>query len=129
VVAGEKINKATQVNRRVMSIKLVKEEIGKFLAHQEPEVLCIRGKWGVGKTYTWAKELETAQRTNAVKLPRYSYVSLFGVNSLEELKFAVFENVITLSDGLERPIWKHWTHSSRNSGHGESSPRLRSPFR
>src|SRR5262249_52476152 len=85
-----------------MSAKLVREEIGKFLARQEPEVLCIRGKWGVGKTYTWAKELEAAQRADAIKLPRYSYVSLFGVNSLEELKFAIFENVITLSEGVRK---------------------------
>jgi KAP family P-loop domain len=85
-----------------MSITLVKDEIRKFLGRQDPEVLCIRGKWGVGKTYTWAKELEVAQRANAVKLPRYSYVSLFGVNSLDELKFAIFENVITLSEGVRK---------------------------
>ena len=32
-----------------MSVKLVNEEILKFLGRQEAEVLCIRGKWGVGK--------------------------------------------------------------------------------
>jgi hypothetical protein len=85
-----------------MSIKLVNEEIEKFLRREEAEVLCIRGKWGVGKTYTWAKQLEAAQRANAVKRPRYSYVSLFGVNSLDELKFATFENVITLSEGVKK---------------------------
>lgn len=85
-----------------MSVKLVNEEIAKFLGRQEAEVLCIRGKWGVGKTYTWAKQLEAAQRANTVDLPRYSYVSLFGVNSLDELKFAIFENVITLSEGVKK---------------------------
>jgi len=85
-----------------MSVKLVKEEIEKFLGRQEAEVLCIRGKWGVGKTYTWAKQLEAAQQAKVVKRPRYSYVSLFGVNSLDELKLAIFENVITLSDGVKK---------------------------
>jgi len=72
-----------------------------YLRH-EAEVLCIRGKWGVGKTYTWDKQLEAAQQEKTVKLPRYSYVSLFGVNSLDELKFAIFENVITLSEGIKK---------------------------
>lgn len=85
-----------------MSVKLVKEEITKFISRPDAEVLCIRGKWGVGKTYIWAKQLEEAQRTKAVKLPRYSYVSLFGVNSLDELKFAIFENVITFNEGLKK---------------------------
>src|SRR5712671_5048222 len=85
-----------------MSTKLVKEEIAKFLGRADAEVLCVRGKWGVGKTYTWAKQLETAQQSKIVKLPRYSYVSLFGVNSLDELKFAIFENVITLSGGVKK---------------------------
>ncbi|MBB6305022.1 P-loop NTPase fold protein [Rhizobium leucaenae] len=85
-----------------MSVELVKEEISEFLRRVEPEVLCIRGKWGVGKTYTWAKQLELTQKASKVGLHRYSYVSLFGVNTLDELKFAIFENVITLSEGVKK---------------------------
>jgi hypothetical protein len=36
-----------------MSATLVEKEIERFLASPEPEVLCLRGKWGVGKTYSW----------------------------------------------------------------------------
>jgi hypothetical protein len=82
-----------------MSIKLVNDEIARFLARSDPEVLCIRGKWGVGKTYTWRERLREAQQANKIGLKRYSYVSLFGINSLDELTFAIFENVLTLSDG------------------------------
>ncbi|MEW6450585.1 MAG: hypothetical protein AB1490_08065 [Pseudomonadota bacterium] len=85
-----------------MSVKLVNEEIARFLSRTDAEVLCIRGKWGVGKTYTWTKQLEAAQRENSIKLPRYSYVSLFGINSLDELKFSIFENVITLNNGVKK---------------------------
>ncbi len=85
-----------------MSIDLVNGEISKFLQSDKPEVLCIRGKWGVGKTYNWTKRLGEAQKAGNVVLPRYSYVSLFGINSLEELKQAIFENVITLSKGKLR---------------------------
>jgi hypothetical protein len=76
-----------------MSVTLVQEEFGKFVARDGAEVLCIKGRWGVGKTYAWGNALEQAQKANTIKLPRYSYVSLFGVNSLDELKFAIFENV------------------------------------
>jgi hypothetical protein len=85
-----------------MSTKLVREEITRCLARPDAEVLCIRGKWGVGKTYAWAKQLEAAQQRKTVKLARYSYVSLFGINSLDELKFSIFENVITLSEGVKK---------------------------
>jgi len=39
---------------------LVKREIVRFLKSEEPEVLCIRGKWGVGKTYSWKQYLKEA---------------------------------------------------------------------
>lgn len=85
-----------------MSIVLVRQAIAEFLGRTDPEVLCVRGKWGVGKTYTWSTALEAAHAHKRVKLSRYSYVSLFGVNSLDELKLSIFENVITFSDGLKK---------------------------
>ena len=86
-----------------MSIELVIKAIDRFLSRADAEVLCIRGKWGVGKTFAWQRRLEAAQETaKSIKLPRYSYVSLFGVNSLDELKLAIFENVIILDEGLKK---------------------------
>src|SRR3712207_2036559 len=82
-----------------VSTDLVNSEVVKFLKSQAPEVLCIRGKWGVGKTYTWTTRLEEVQTSGKIALQRYSYVSLFGINSLDELKFSIFENVVILSDG------------------------------
>ena len=79
-----------------MSIRLVKEEIKRFLNSPEPEVLCIKGKWGVGKTFTWNEYLKQAVKDNKVSLQNYSYVSLFGQNSLEDLKYAIFENIDSL---------------------------------
>ncbi len=86
-----------------MSTKLVREEIAKFLKRAAPEALCIRGRWGVGKTYAWAKGLEEAAKTSdGVALKHYSYVSLFGVNSLADLKFAIFENTTSLEGGVKK---------------------------
>src|SRR5713101_5286870 len=75
------------------STKLVKSEILRFLASKEPEVICVTGAWGVGKTYTWKALLEDAAGNASLGLTKYSYVSLFGLNSLAELKLAIAENL------------------------------------
>lgn len=78
-----------------MSTTLVKERVARFLKSPEPEVLCVKGKWGVGKTHMWKVALAAAAATpDGIALDRSAYVSLFGVNTLEELKFAIFENTI-----------------------------------
>jgi hypothetical protein len=85
-----------------VSVELVNTEISNFLTRGQPEVLCIRGKWGVGKTHAWTTQLQQAQAAGKIALPRYSYVSLFGINSLDELKFSIFENVVTPTEGQLR---------------------------
>lgn len=77
-----------------MSLDTIKSQINKFLKSDFPEVLAIKGVWGSGKTYTWNKFLLDAKNRNEISLERYSYVSLFGINSLEALKYAAFENSI-----------------------------------
>lgn len=85
-----------------MSIKLIENEIRRFLATKEPEVICVSGRWGVGKTFAWNQNLRDAQANDQIALESYSYVSLFGVNSLEELKYSIFENSVKSSEiGVE----------------------------
>ena len=85
-----------------MSIQMVENELRRFLFTSEPKVLCISGQWGVGNTYAWNKYIQEAKLNNAIALERYSYVSLFGINSLEEFKYAIFENSVKSSDiGIE----------------------------
>lgn len=74
-----------------MSIETIKSVITNFLESETPEVMAIKGKWGTGKTYSWNKFLNEAKANNKISLKRYSYVSLFGVNSLDSLKYAIFE--------------------------------------
>ncbi|MGO6998293.1 hypothetical protein [Rhizobium leguminosarum] len=82
-----------------MSLELIKKEIQRFLANPKSEVLCIKGKWGVGKTYTWDQLLAEAHgRNGALALKKYSYVTLFGLNSLEDLRFSIFENTVSGAD-------------------------------
>jgi hypothetical protein len=78
-----------------MSLDVVKEQIERFLNSDSPEVMAIKGAWGVGKTYTWNKLLNDANKDQKVKYKKYSYISLFGVNSLESFKYSVFEQTIS----------------------------------
>jgi hypothetical protein len=78
-----------------MSIKEIRTQIDKFLISDTPEVIAIKGVWGVGKTYSWNKFLNEAKENNKISLDKYSYVSLFGINSLEAFKNAIFENLVS----------------------------------
>jgi len=80
-----------------VSITLIENEIRRLLSTKEPEVVCISGRWGVGKTFAWRRYLEDAHgRKEGIALKRYAYVSLFGINSLDDFKYAVFENSINV---------------------------------
>jgi hypothetical protein len=87
-----------------LSTQLVRSEILRFLSSSDPEVVSIRGAWGVGKTYAWRFYFREAQgATGGIALTRYAYVSLFGINSLEQLKHAIFESTVKTSDLTGRP--------------------------
>jgi hypothetical protein len=78
-----------------LSIELLRNEIMRFLSSEEPEVICITGKWGVGKTWSWKQFLKDAQnKKDGIALNRYAYASLFGINSLNDLKYTIFENTV-----------------------------------
>jgi hypothetical protein len=75
------------------SIELTKTEITRFLKGTEPTVLCVTGEWGVGKTFLWRSVLDDLRNSKSLSLSRYSYVSLFGLNSLDDVKSSLFENM------------------------------------
>jgi hypothetical protein len=75
------------------STAIVQAEIERFLRTPDAEVLCITGDWGVGKTYNWQTTFDRLRTKREIGLYRYSYVSLFGINSLEAFKQATFENL------------------------------------
>ncbi len=77
-----------------MSIALIENEIRRFLASKTPEVLCISGHWGVGKTYAWNHFLRSARDLRGIALDRYAYASLFGQNSLDAVKAEIFETTV-----------------------------------
>jgi len=76
-----------------VSLHIIKTQVQYFIATDTPEVMAIKGAWGVGKTYSWNVFL--SEFKNQLAFDRYAYVSLFGINSLEELKYNIFENVVS----------------------------------
>ncbi|UQY43294.1 hypothetical protein [Mixta hanseatica] len=79
-----------------MSTMVIEEQIRNFLKSDSPDVMAIKGAWGIGKTYSWNRFLNKAKEDNAIKLNKYCYVSLFGINNLETLKYSLFENTIPI---------------------------------
>lgn len=75
-----------------MSVQLVRKALLKSVETDVPEVMCLRGRWGVGRTYAWKQLLQEAIDEDKVALPSYAYVSLFGLNSIDELRQSIFEN-------------------------------------
>lgn len=112
-----------------MSIEVVKKQVHSFLKKSDPEVLAIKGDWGVGKTFTWKQYL--SQYKSDISLNRYSYVSLFGINSIDDLKFSIFENVIkkeligkeaSLDTFKENTIGLFEKYSRKSSGFFSKNP-------
>lgn len=80
-----------------MTLRHLLDEFAAFLASDEAHVICVSGKWGVGKTHAWKRALLEASTKKASSLNKYSYVSLFGQNSLDDVRYAVFENTVPIS--------------------------------
>ena len=66
----------------------IESTLAEFVSSNVPGAIVLQGRWGVGKTYLWRYRIlplvfgKTGKR-------RYSYVSLFGISSLAELKTAL----------------------------------------
>jgi hypothetical protein len=89
-----------------MSVELVKEAMLKFLNDPEPSVLCIKGKWGTGKTYAWDAAVKQAAATKQMPMKKYAYLSLFGIKESSDIFQSVFANTVDfpgLNEGKRLP--------------------------
>jgi hypothetical protein len=119
-----------------MSLAKVKKAVEEFLSTDSPEVLSIKGGWGVGKTFFWNLFIKSASQDPKYKFERYAYVSLFGISSLDELKFTIFGQSIKKSqvgasisiDNLKQNANDLAEHLSIKTIHGFLSFLLRIPF-
>lgn len=80
-----------------MSLEQVKSVIENFVQNDRNDLLIIKGDWGVGKTFFWQDTVEKLSRKTRIGHPKYSYVSLFGIDSFETLKNSIVANQINSS--------------------------------
>ena len=70
----------------------IKQRISEFLSTPDPVTICIRGAWGTGKTYAWKEWVEDTK--DELQNERYSYVSLFGIDSLKDIRLQIFQQAL-----------------------------------
>jgi hypothetical protein len=75
-----------------MSVIQVQKALQHFATSKDGRAIVMKGDWGTGKTFIWQKTLEN-HRSSFTKA-NYSYVSLFGVASLADLKRTIFTNIV-----------------------------------
>jgi hypothetical protein len=75
-----------------VSTAQVKLALRSVITATVPTVVVLKGKWGRGKTYLWKDALRKFAGAAPDRWTRYSYVSLFGVETLAELRDAVLAN-------------------------------------
>lgn len=76
-----------------MTIEIVKQRLDSLIASPSERVLFLSGGWGCGKTFQWKSALDRAAKANV--LPRYAYVSLFGLNNLAEVRKRIAEEMVS----------------------------------
>lgn len=70
-------------------MRIIKQSLDAFF-NGDMQVVVIKGKWGVGKTYFWNSYIEGKIESPQCKQVAYSYISLFGKSSLNDVKQSIF---------------------------------------
>ncbi|MDN3448310.1 P-loop NTPase fold protein [Psychrobacter sp. APC 3281] len=81
----------------------IDSRILELVDNNNPFAIALTGEWGIGKTHLW-KELRN-NNEKAFSGKKYAYVSLFGLDSLANLKSAIAIEVHK-SVGANGSIWK-----------------------
>src|SRR5215210_7593555 len=103
-----------------MSLEQIRTVIESFINDTHNSVLVIKGDWGVGKTYFWDALFAESRSQRVVGRANYSRVSVFGLNSLDELKSAIAISRIDIRanpkmDSLDASIGKLLTQLPKGS--------------
>ncbi|MFP3850491.1 P-loop NTPase fold protein [Pseudomonas sp. W5-01] len=83
-----------------MSIAKVEKTLISFGARAASTAIVLKGEWGTGKTYFWDKVVKS--HFDSFPRKKYSYISLFGLSSLSDLKRSIFENTVPCSKAGSR---------------------------
>ncbi|MEG2885374.1 MAG: P-loop NTPase fold protein, partial [Acinetobacter sp.] len=81
--------------------KRLKERLEHNIRNEEiGTAIAITGSWGVGKTFFWKRCIDGYHFKK-----KYVYVSLFGLESLSDLKTHIYSNIENNHSTLEIPRW------------------------
>lgn len=90
-----------------MSLNKVQAALEDFAMTSDDKAIIFKGAWGTGKTFLW--DMVVKQKKQKFIRSKYSYVSLFGINSLAELKRSIFESSVDKNFADESPSLKSLT--------------------
>ena len=68
----------------------IEEKLLNLINQADSFATALTGEWGIGKTHFWKNFYE--KNHNNFKMNKYSYVSLFGIDSLESFKYQIAIN-------------------------------------
>jgi hypothetical protein len=71
----------------------ISDRLKEFIADEQNTALVLSGGWGEGKTYFWKDFAEKNAKNGTEHRKNYAYISLFGVNSLTDLRNALAVNI------------------------------------
>lgn len=71
-------------------MQIIKKSLDVFFGG-DMQVAVVKGKWGVGKTYFWNDYIKDHIKSPQCKQVAYSYISLFGKSSLNDVKQSIFQ--------------------------------------
>ncbi|UST81442.1 P-loop NTPase fold protein [Pseudomonas siliginis] len=80
------------------------EHLNQSLDHfflNDSNVVVIKGEWGVGKTHFWDSYFKDRKEAKLFTQIAYSYVSLFGKNSIEQIQSEIFSCAVKLASDEE----------------------------
>ena len=69
------------------NVKNLEDKLLELINAKDSVAVALTGEWGIGKTYFWHRFYE--KNHAEFKTKKYAYVSLFGIESLESLKFEI----------------------------------------
>ena len=88
-----------------------KQTVSRFLNDDSQRVLVIRGDWGAGKTYFWNDVLSNDRYFKEKSLVKYTYTSLFGIESLSDFKLTLSRSKKFLGKGIYSRFLRDWRES------------------
>ncbi|WP_143483082.1 hypothetical protein [Pseudomonas congelans] len=103
-------------------IQDIKTTLRTFATEDNDSSIVLKGAWGTGKTHLWQQVVSA--EAGLFKKRNYSYVSLFGISTLKDLKRALFENKVLRERAASQPSADSF-HENLKDLAGKSSSWLR----